>query len=181
MLDENLLRRYVAEGAHLKPDADGERVVEGNSHGPRPKGTYATVLLVNDDPQGLPVFHQLPGGETATENVIVSEYSVQFYREDAVAAARRFRSWAESENGLAAAVDAESRYGGAEPGTGTGFRVAPFTPQRADFEVGDMIERRMVATIEVSWLDSRIQETSIIDSASGSMTTDTSTEEFSWP
>lgn len=106
---ERSVRLFVAEGACL----DRHDVIEGNPGGQRPKGPYATVLLVDDialKSQGTPIRRAVHADETLDLQSVRGQvgemvyrratYSVQFYRKTAVARAKRFDQWATSQNGL---------------------------------------------------------------------------------
>ena len=100
---ERAVREYVAEGSGLHAD----RVIPGNSMGPREIVTYASVLLMSDDRLGYPIRTQrnrMVGGQLTgfTDDLVYrrARYSVQFYRTGATERAVRFDTWAMSENGL---------------------------------------------------------------------------------
>ena len=95
------MRWFVGQGSGL----DSHVVIPGNSPGQRPKATYATVLLLDDQRRGYPVRRQEPLGGGTTDLIYRrATFSVQFYRKDAASLAERFDRWAMSENGLSQAA-----------------------------------------------------------------------------
>ena len=93
---EVALYLYVQQGS-------GVICIQGNSKGPRPKDPYATLLLTDDVDASHPSRMDLRDGTTLDTHYVRAMYSLQFYRKDAVATARRFARWVRSEVGLSQA------------------------------------------------------------------------------
>lgn len=158
MLDEQDVRAFVAQGSGLNAHSG---VIEGNSRGKRPSGTYADLLLIDDVPQGLAAHQQEDNGQTVTQNWYRATFSLQFYRKGAVDRARRFRMWAESELGLMAADDSNFRV------------VFPLTVQRLDLPVEAAIEERALIDFAVDYVHHIQQQTGIIDDIAVDLTVET--------
>ena len=86
---EEAVRGYVALGSGLDFDT---HVLPGNDNGPAPNELYSTVLLVRSRPDGMSAF-QTNINDGLTQSAVQERYSVQWYREGAKDAARRFRLW----------------------------------------------------------------------------------------
>jgi len=92
---ERIIRGYVALASGLP----SPNVIPGNDNAPSPNGLYATVLLINEGEIGTN--QELYGkpdaaGETIPVRVqasIRAVYSIQFYRDGAIDAARRFKKF----------------------------------------------------------------------------------------
>ena len=97
---ERAVRGFVAAGSGLAP----KLVRPGNDNGPAPGDLYATVLLITADGQGVPytLYQDVGQGQldAATVGTVRARYSVQWYRQGARDAARRFSLWAYSPTGL---------------------------------------------------------------------------------
>lgn len=104
---ERAVRRYVRDGLcamGLPPITrkDGEAfpmVISGNTRGYRPLDTYGSLLLMEDQREGYPIFRDLEDGRVLQMEYRRAVYSLQFYRAGAPDAAGRFDSWVQSENG----------------------------------------------------------------------------------
>ena len=102
---EREIRKWVADGS----DIDSENVLPGQQDIPRSDGVFASVLLIDDEEQSLPIevdFPTLTHHHLDVRLVRRAMYSVQWYREGAVAAADRFQLWANSSLGTMAAQEA---------------------------------------------------------------------------
>ena len=113
--------------AYIEASADPDRpdaapileVIPGNVNCPRPKGTYASLLMVSDTRVSIPAFRRLYDGDgypigTMTTTERLRTYSLQFYRSggtgpDALEFASRFIDYTETETGL---LDAQTAFGG---------------------------------------------------------------------
>ena len=96
-------------------------VIPSRGKGPRPKVSYATLLLVTDERQGYPA-RAVVASDTTARTVTTgslqyreADFSLQFYYEGAIDRAHRFVDWVESEEGLNAAEDLVNDDGGAFP------------------------------------------------------------------
>lgn len=146
---ERAIREFVAEGSGL----DLDLVRQGNFRGPRPKEVYATVLLLDDDPHGQTTIDRQDDEDTGTHSLlhVRARYSVQWYRQGAVAAARRFRLWAGSELGLSHAEDGD-------------FRLQfPIRLRRLDSIVPDQLEERVQTDLVVDYTEKTTQLTGWVD------------------
>ena len=95
-LDENI-RRYVQIGSGLP---EGFVIPQNERKGVSPTDTYATVLLINDPIEGLPV-HSYDGQSFQTTAFIMAQYSVQWYgktggEQDVLNRSRQFATWVSS-------------------------------------------------------------------------------------
>ena len=143
---ERRVRDFVAQGSGLNKDM----VRPGNQKGPRPQERHATVLEIRRQRDGGPIRRQ-SGENTPTLTYRTVTYSVQWYRDGAVALSEAFEAWAESELGL---LEAEK----------LGFRVAfPLQFRRLDPPIGDALEQRMQLDLGIHYADIRTQRTGIID------------------
>ena len=96
---ERAVRAYVAEGSGL----ESKRVAAGNRNAPAPNDPYATVLLITASGQGIPyTLYEDDEDEVdaSTIGTVRARYSVQWYREGARDAARRFAMWSWSPRGV---------------------------------------------------------------------------------
>ena len=175
MLDQ-CLRRFIAEGSGLsrrdnplqQPDSLGtppqlrgnpdgcpegqtpltpenKYVIPGNSKGARPTGTYASLLLTQDKRLGYPV-------RRGTDEMVYRRavYSLQFYRENAVAYAQRFDAFCMSEVGLTYANTAfsDGRIAGARVlRGGSGYQDVPSVEFVTDPNYNDGTGARAVAVV----------------------------------
>lgn len=103
---ERAVRAYVAEGSGL----EGSHCIPGNEKAPAPKELYASVLLIDEHPHGttwdrprrtneLTSLEGEPTGDLDVYESNTVRYSVQWYREGARDAGRRFKLWARSPIG----------------------------------------------------------------------------------
>ena len=104
---ERAVRAYVAAGSGLEP----RQVRRGNQRGAVPDSLFASVLLIHNAIQGIPATASRLTGDglsLAVETLATVEdrYSVQWFREGARDAARRFSVWVYSPEGLQSALDA---------------------------------------------------------------------------
>ena len=104
---ERAVRAYVAAGSGLEP----RRVRPGNQRGTVPDGLFASVLLIHQAIQGIPatafqIDHRRPLVGRRDWPTVEDRYSVQWFREGARDAARRFSVWVYSPEGLQSALDA---------------------------------------------------------------------------
>ena len=104
---ERLVRGLVAAGSGLEP----RRVRPGNQDGPVPDELFASVMLIHQDTEGLPVTPMSLSSDglsldAPTLATIRDQYSVQWFREGAHDAAKRFATWVWSPAGLAKAHSA---------------------------------------------------------------------------
>lgn len=96
---EASLRAFVAKGAGI-PSTD---VVQGNQSSAAPNGLYASVTLIHERRRGRQARFQRIGAEhsyTTGVNRIQATFSIQFYRDGAIAAAQRFADWSNTETAL---------------------------------------------------------------------------------
>ena len=96
---ETAVRSYVAAGSGLQSEA----VIPGFDNGPAPETLYASVLLIHQDIQGVPVTVFDGGAEARTVATMRGRYSVQWFRRGARNAALSFAIWASSPEGREAA------------------------------------------------------------------------------
>lgn len=103
-LDE-AVRQWVALGSGL--DFDSHVIDASQKRTPAPKGLYATVIEIFEQPEGLN-FSRIGHGSNAnteqTEQSVTISWSVQWFRTGARDAARCFQLWAHSTPGIAAAA-----------------------------------------------------------------------------
>ena len=104
---ERAIRGLVAAGSSL----ESRRVRPGQRGGPIPGDLFATVLLIHQDTEGLPVTPMSLSSDglsldAPTVATIRGRYSVQWFREGAHDAAKRFVTWVWSPTGLAHAHSA---------------------------------------------------------------------------
>ena len=104
---ERAVRGLVAAGSGLEP----RRVRRGNQRGAVPDSLFASVLLIHNAVQGIPATASRLTGEglslsAETFATVEDRYSVQWFREGARDAARRFSVWVYSPEGLQSALDA---------------------------------------------------------------------------
>ena len=103
---EDSVRSFVARGSGI----DSGKMIPGNSSGPAPnRRLYATLLLIDHAVQGVPRSRLTHVPDTdeidvLTTSTIRDRYSVQWYREGAMDAARRFSIWTSSPEGLESAA-----------------------------------------------------------------------------
>ena len=143
---ERDLRTFVQEGSGLAAGL----VIRGNAKGPRPKDPYASLLYVDDERQGYPVYVQGTTQVTAVQ-FYRTRFSLQFYRDGAVALAFRWRTWAESEVGVARAA-------------ALGFQsVFPLAVRRLDSIIADLFEERALIEWRVEWVYDSSQDTPVVD------------------
>ena len=103
---ERAVRAYVAAGSGL----ESGQVKPGNGNWPSPSDLYVTVLLIHQTIQGIPATAlRLTGDglglDAETLATVEDRYSVQWFREGARDAARRFSVWVYSPEGLQSAQD----------------------------------------------------------------------------
>ena len=91
---DTAVRAFVAAGSGIDP----QNVIPGDDNGPRPNVLYATVKPITDITVGVPqeVYRAHPTSPDTMVNVHISswqtvDYSIQFYRTGARAAAKQFR------------------------------------------------------------------------------------------
>lgn len=149
---EDRLRTHIGLGAGL----DG-KVVPGNDNLEQPDGVYASLLLITDaDDGGYPVVEDHPTDADPNAVAVFSQqlatYSLQFYRAGAVAAARRFKRWATSPEGLQSEVDNRLRI------------MRPINIQRLDADVFSDWQERAVITMDVRYVDSDSARSLTVDS-----------------
>ena len=114
-LVERAVRGYVAKGSGL----DSKLVIPGNRRGPVPKEPFASVLLMNELPDGLAwtlneyIANRVYGDATFTDGPTFDvktflssslTFSVQWLRDGASDLARRFQLWARSPAGITEAA-----------------------------------------------------------------------------
>lgn len=104
---ERAVRGLVAQGSELEP----RRVRPGNQRGVAPEGLFASVLLIHQAIQGIPATVSRLAGDGLSLNAgtlatVEDRYSVQWFREGARDAARRFSVWVYSPVGLQSALGA---------------------------------------------------------------------------
>ena len=95
---EEDIRRWVAAGS----DIDDRFVIPGNKDAGSPNRLYATVLLITPSLRGTAWKRTLTvNGQTVERTRAFAEdlYSVQWFRDGARDAARRFSVWSQSEAG----------------------------------------------------------------------------------
>ena len=98
---EKDIRKYVSIGSGVP----SERIIPAENTGPSPQNLFASLLLITNNlvGQGQTIYvsgENDDGHETIfayTRTQYRSSYSLQFYRKGAVAAARKFRDWAETD------------------------------------------------------------------------------------
>ncbi len=103
---ERSVRSFVARGSELHT----RQVIPANDGRSALLGFYATVLMISPSVQGIPESHRslssVPGEiDVLTTGSIRARYSVQWFREGAMDAARRFSIWTSSPEGLEAAAE----------------------------------------------------------------------------
>ena len=152
---EREIRGLIATGSGLS----AMLVIEGNGKSPRPKQSYASVLMMDNERRGYPVFRdgEQEGDGTQTITPRMHSVSVQWYRDDAQDNALAFANWVESEIGVATAYY-----------QGLSFQQ-PINFRRLDLPVGDEIERRIQADIVVHYVASRIQDTGWVSTLNGNL------------
>ena len=99
---EDAVAGLIAAGSGI----DYNRVVSGNKGEPAPSGPFASVLLVHQGIEGIPATPMSLSADglsldAPTLATIRGRYSVQWFREGAHDAARRFATWVWSPVGLA--------------------------------------------------------------------------------
>lgn len=146
------VRALIAEGSDLATGL----VIPGNDDGPRPQDPYASALYLRTVERGYPVFLQTDSG-TVTTTQETSFYSVQWYRDGAVARAHNFVAWARSELGLEAQVQAQLR-----------FQV-PIRLSEPYATIGDSFEPRSQTDLAVNWISRLDQAVDIIDQITGTV------------
>ena len=109
------VRAYVAEGSRLPGGGHLDRslVIPGNDTSPSPVGSYASVLLISELPDGF-TWSNLESGMRADDSgttikakvfeSIQLSYSVQWFRKGARDLARSFRLWSQSQMGIQGAA-----------------------------------------------------------------------------
>ncbi len=104
---EDTVRGLVATGSGL----DFNQVIQGNDDGPTPDGIFASLVLIHQATEGIPstAMRLTADGlslDAPTVATIRGRYSVQWFREGARDAARRFSVWVYSPRGLQSAQEA---------------------------------------------------------------------------
>ena len=148
---ERAVRGYVAAGSGLEP----KQVVRGNGNPPASNGLYATVLLITATGQGIPyTLYQNAGPgqlDAATVGTVRARYSVQWYRQGARDAARRFSLWANSPAGL-------------EHITAPGLTLLRLSAVRqVDDIIADAWEERTGLDLDLGYLETVRQEMAAIE------------------
>ena len=142
---ETPLQEFIALGSDIPRAA----VIPGNDDGPRPKSLYATVLWIDGEPvmtNPTPTFTEME-----TEDV----FSVQWYRNGARMAARRFVVWAQSDLAL---LQQQQR----------GFRIMrPLDLRNLDYVVSTKYEERVGLDLRVSWCYAVSEDSGNIESTGG--------------
>ena len=103
---EDAVRGFVAAGSGL----DLNQVIPGNAGGPAPTDLFASVVLIHNAIRGIPATASRLTGDglsldAGTLATVEDRYSVQWFREGARDAARRFSVWVYSPEGLQSARD----------------------------------------------------------------------------
>ena len=160
---ERAVRAHIATGAEIT----SSKVIPGNDKGPRSKGLYASLLFMHETENGYPVSRNRDTEDmTDTAYWKTTVFSLQFYRENAVQAARRFVDYLESDAGILAEAAA-------------GFRIErPHEVRRLDVVVDDRFEERAVIELKVKYVYNRTQSLGTIETISGEICTEETTEEF---
>ena len=151
MLDEMIVRRLVSEGAALPV----KKVVPSHE-GTRPAGLYATLVLINDGRLGYPNVEDGEGDDLGLAQTVTyrqADYSLQFWRHGAVAAATAFDAWLQSELGLEALLEA---------GLAIDF---PIDVQPVYPDVDDKREEQALISLGVLYADTLIQTVPTVDTA----------------
>ena len=128
-------------GALVMRGSNVRSVRELRTRGPAPLDLYASLILVDATPRGLPERrHRAATGDTELLSLVDAKYSVQWYREGASDAAALFLMWVES--------DESERFQLGAP---------PFTMEKAErlslphSLVGDRWEERAAVDLDISY------------------------------
>ena len=156
---ERNLRRLVAIGAELTvKNSSGiitsQSVIPANSHGPAPRGVFATVYVSNENPMGDPMYRVTEDGDTTTTRTGIlrrASVNVNFMRPGSGEAAGRFLQWIDTELGK---IEETKLCLSLQRG---------FTRTRADQTVGDRIEERHVVSFNVDRIETTDQVTGAIN------------------
>lgn len=167
MLNEYFVRAFVADGSGLSRsrvgggnvDAPVQGVDDGLTPGTPGRGVFATVLRIDSTPEGRAIRADDEDGDaTVYAQHRIYRYSVQWYREGAVAAADRFALWAESDPGILAAQGAlrDTPPDNEEPLWPAGTRMGVLLPievRRFDDTVKDSWEERALVNLRCRYVD----------------------------
>ena len=158
---EDALRVMVAAGAGL----DLGHCIVGNADAPRRAGTYASLRLSEDTPRGYVAHTERQNGPQITTEQLTAVYSLQFYRGGAIAAARRFRTWAQSAAGLQTVEEMALE-------VGVPFVIGQPIPavQRLDIPVGDKWEIRALIDLRVDYATDTAATVPTLSARSGTIT-----------
>ena len=139
------IRDFVAAGSGIPI----RFVIPGNADIPRPKQLYATVLWIDGEPR------MVDQTRLRTSLEIEDVFSVQWYRDGAQAAARRFIVWAQSDLALL-----EQQRGG--------FRVVrPFGLRNLDYVVSNKFEQRVGLDMRVRWCYALSEDSGTVQELTG--------------
>ena len=144
---ETAIRSYVAAGSGIQTKS----VIPGFDDGPAPETLYASVVLIHQDVQGVPVTVFDGGAEARTVATMRGRYSVQWFRTGARNAALRFAIWASSPEGLEAAHSRQLTY----------LRVSDI--RRLDDLVAEAWEERAGLEMDLGYLQEAVKPIEYIE------------------
>lgn len=127
------VRAWVRAGPGSYP------VIPGNEDAPTPNGLYCRVLLIDDDQYGTEHTEVREDGTELMELDVTARFSVVWYRDGALDAARNLRAW-------------WNRYEGYEAARSRGLQVYDVsTVRRLDTTVAGRLEQRANMDIAVAY------------------------------